>query len=218
MKILIKFPTKNRPHKFLKVLKKYVDLLEGNDYKIIISCDNDDSSMKEQSILNKLSTYKNLKICFGNNKTKVEAINSDIIGEDFDIILLASDDMIPQIKGYDNIIRQEMSKNFPDTDGILWFNDGHRTDLNTLCILGKKYYDRFSYIYNPDYISFFCDDEFTQVGNMLKKQVFIDTVIIEHQHPVWGFNVNDDLYRKNLQFYNIDENTFKIRKNKNFNL
>ena len=28
MKLIIKFPTRNRPNKFLLVLKKYIDLLE----------------------------------------------------------------------------------------------------------------------------------------------------------------------------------------------
>ena len=67
--------------------------------------------------------------------------------------------MIPEIKGFDSIIRNEMQKLFPDTDGILWFFDGWRKDLNTLCILGRKYYDRFGYIYHPDYNSFWSDAE-----------------------------------------------------------
>lgn len=218
MKLLIKFPTRQRPQKFLKVLKKYVDFMTGDDYKIIVSCDNDDDSMREEYVLEKLKSYKNLEIFFGDNNSKMEAINANMDNQEFDIVLLASDDMIPTIKGYDDIIRDEMKNNFPDTDGILWFHDGHRTDLNTLCILGKKYYERFNYIYHPDYRSFFSDNEFTEVGNILKKQVFIDKIIIEHQHPVWGFNTNDELYNKNLVHYYNDEQIFKDRKNKNFNL
>ena len=76
-----------------------------------------------------------------------------------------------------------MKTNYPDTDGILWFFDGWRKDLNTLCILGRKYYERFGYIYNPEYNSFWSDSEFTDVGNILNKQKFIDKVIIRHLHP-----------------------------------
>jgi hypothetical protein len=89
-------------------------------------------------------------IVVGRSCGKIGAINRDMdLAPPFDILLLASDDMIPIVKGYDRIIRDNMPL---DTDRVLHFNDGHRTDsLNTLCILGKKYYDRFGYIYYPEY-------------------------------------------------------------------
>ena len=43
-------------------------------------------------------------------------------------------------ENYDKIIVEEMNKWFPNLDGGLWFFDGYRKDLNTLSILGKKYY------------------------------------------------------------------------------
>ena len=115
--------------------------------------------------------FKNVEFFYGNSKSKIEAVNADMdkVG-DWDVLLLASDDMIPQVKNYDEIIIQKMNEFFPDTDGVLWFNDGNRKDLNTLCILGKKYYNRLNYIYYPEYKSTWCDNEFTDVGNILKKQ------------------------------------------------
>jgi hypothetical protein len=76
-----------------------------------------------------------------------------------------------------------MTEVYPDTDGVLWFYDGWRKDLNTLCILGRKYYDRFNYVYHPEYKSFWSDAEFTEVASKLNKQVFIDNIIIRHLHP-----------------------------------
>ena len=50
-------------------------------------------------------TYKNTEIIFGNSKSKIDAVNRDLENyHDWDIVLLASDDMIPQVKGYDRII------------------------------------------------------------------------------------------------------------------
>ena len=92
------------------------------------------------------------------------AINADIPTTAWDILVLISDDMIPEIKSFDQIIRSKMKEHYPDTDGVLWFFDGWREDLNTLCILGRKYYDRFGYIYHPSYESFWSDAEFTEVG------------------------------------------------------
>ena len=106
--------------------------------------------------------------------------------------------MIPVVKGYDTIIKNNMSKLYPDTDGVLWFNDGYQGNkLNTLCILGKKYYDRFGYIYNPEYISVWSDNEFMDVGNILGKQTYFDEVIIQHQHPDWGFGERDMVHTNN---------------------
>ena len=175
MKLLIKFPTRNRPKKFFEVLDLYYANLNNIDLtQFCISIDEDDIAMNNEEILSILDEYENLECFIGNSKNKIEAINSDIDEmEDWDIVLLASDDMIPLIKGFDDIIRKNMEENYPDTDGVLWFFDGNRRDLNTLCILGKKYYDRFGYIYHPGYKSFYSDDEFTKVANKLKRQTFI---------------------------------------------
>lgn len=218
MKLLIKFPTRARPDKFFKVLDIYYNLLDSlSDTRFIISCDLDDQSMNCENVIFKLKNYSNLELFFSDNKNKIEAINANINDEDFDIILLASDDMIPQEKGYDTIIKQSFKKFFPDTDGVLWFNDGYQeTRLNTLCILGKKYYNRFGYIYNPTYISLWCDTEFTEVSKLLKKVKYIPHVIIKHEHPVWLGEKWDNLQIKNDSYNNIDMENYLKRKKENF--
>jgi hypothetical protein len=219
MKILIKFPTRGRKEKFFNVLDKYYELLEDLDKtEFQITIDDDDTIMNNQEVLSKLSEYKNLKVNLGKSDSKIHAINRDIVVSDWDIILIASDDMIPKVKGYDTIIRSKMQELYPDTDGILWFHDGNRKDLNTLSILGREYYKRFNYVYYPEYKSFWCDNEFTQIGNILKKQTFIDQVIIHHEHPDWGFGGSDGLYVTNSKFNGHDMNLFMLRSNKNFDL
>ena len=149
MKILIKFPTRGRRDKFFNVLDIYYQLASNNDnIEFQITIDTDDETMNNNIVLSKLGTYKNLKYSLGVSKNKIDAVNRNLTIGDWDIILLASDDMIPKVKGYDDIIRNKMTELYPDTDGVLWFNDGNQGDkLNTLCILGKKYYERFNYIY-----------------------------------------------------------------------
>lgn len=220
MKILIKFPTRSRPEKFFEVLDKYVDLLEEpENTHFLVSCDLDDPSMFNTEVIERLNGYRNLVLRFGMNKNKIEAINADMKGRDFNILLLASDDMIPQQEGYDTVIRQNFKKFFPDTDGVLWFNDGYQgKNLNTLCILGKKYYDRFGYIYHPSYVSLWCDTEFTEVSKMLNKVKYIDHVIIKHEHPVWLGQEWDELQKKNDSFNNRDMEKFTERKKINFEL
>lgn len=216
-KILIKFPTRDRPNIFFNVLNTYIKYLSNkHNVEFLVTCDSDDYSMNNSTIIEKLNSYPNLKYYFGENKNKVEAINANMDKISyFDILLLASDDMIPQIQGYDNIIYENFQKFFPDFDGVLWFNDGLvGRALNTLSIMGKKYYDRFDYIYNPIYKSYYCDGEFTIIANALKKQIYIDTVIIKHFHVSHGLAVKDNLFNKNYKYWDEDQNTFLNRREK----
>ena len=175
--------------------------------------------MNNSEVIDRLKTYDNLEVEYGNSKTKIEAINAGVSQRDFQIVLLASDDMVPMVSGYDLIIINSMYKCFPDFDGIVWFNDGvQQNRLNTLCILGKKYYDRFGYIYNPEYKSLWCDVEFTQVGNLLGKQMYYNQVIIQHNHHSVTDEVFDETYAKNEIYENEDRLIFLRRQNNKFNL
>ncbi len=221
MKILIKFPTKGRPHKFLNTLKKYYDFCDDpKNIKFLITIDSDDSEMISEDVLTIIKSYKNAEFIIGNSVSKIDAVNRDIVSDgSWDIILLASDDMIPSIQGYDSIIVDKMKFHYPDTDGVLWFNDGFLGDkLNTLCILGKKYYDRFNYIYYPGYKSTWCDNEFMDVANILNKQTYFNEVIIKHEHPDWGYGKRDNIHIKNQNDWTYDNNLYYERKKINFEL
>lgn len=221
MKILIKFPTRNRKTKFFNVLKIYQTLANNLDNILfLITIDEDDIEMNNSDCLEILSSFKNCQVVVGHSLSKVHAINRDMdYAKDWDILLLASDDMIPQIKGYDEIIINKMKDIYPNTDGVLWFNDGFKKcELNTICILGKRYYEKFNYIYYPEYKSTWCDNEFMTVANLLGKQTYFDDVIIKHEHPDWGFGKQDEVHKKNQQDFNYDTNLYNNRKKINFEL
>jgi len=221
MKILIKFPTRGRKHKFFNTFKKYYDLCENiNNISFLISIDVDDSDMNNQDTIDILENFKNTEVILGESLSKIHAVNRDInVTSDWDILLLASDDMIPVVKGYDKIIIDNMSSIYPDTDGVLWFNDGFQGNrLNTLCILGKKYYERFNYIYYPKYKSTWCDNEFMSVSSILNKHTYFNEVIIKHEHPDWGYGNRDLIHDKNQIDLSYDNRLYLERKKINFNL
>ncbi len=219
-RFLIKFPTRERPKQFFHALDKYYSLASGkNELHFMITCDANDSTMNNTEVKNRLDKYDNLTCIFGASKSKVDAINRDLDQcGDFDVLLLASDDMVPVEQGYDEVIAVSFRQHFPDLDGVTWFNDGFQKQrINTLCILGKKYFDRFGYIYHPSYTSLYCDNEFTEVANRLNKQVYIDRVIIKHEHYLWNRKVQRDaLYQRNDNFYAVDKRVFMQRKAQNF--
>jgi len=220
MKILIKFPSKDRSKKLLEVYKKYISFaMKPHLIHCLITLDNDDKSITPDLIKDLENVHPQTQVIIGVSGSKIKAVNRDMDkAPPYDIILLASDDMIPQVIGYDDIIRENMKKYYPDTDGVLWFNDGLQGNrLNTLCILGKKYYERFGYIYHPAYKSLYCDNEFMIVANKLGKQTYFDQIIIRHEHPITGMIPIDILYAINDSYDKEDCNTFNQRMRMQFN-
>ena len=216
-KLIVKFPTRQRSEKFFLRLDEYYSNLRDGNFEFIISCDEDDIIMNNAEVISRLESYPNLKYFFGNNKSKIEAINANLQHVQFDVLLLASDDMSPVKAGYDVIIKQKMKEAFPDTDGVLWFNDGFQGNrLNTLSILGKKYYDRFNYIYHPEYKSLYCDTEFTEVSISKNKVKYFDIEIIKHIQYSIVNEQPDELYIKNDKLKDIDYITYTNRKIKGF--
>jgi hypothetical protein len=215
MNILVKFPTRGRPERFMSALDKYINLAANKDKLwFVVSVDENDPTVTPAFIQDTKSKHPNIQVCVGRSESKIHAVNRDMDkAPPYDILLLASDDMVPQLQAYDDTIRNTMAIHFPDTDGVLWFNDGIRgKELNTLCILGKKYYDRFGYIYYPGYKSFYCDNEFMDTANRLGKQLYFDLVVIRHIHPVRDNTLDDDTYRKNSYFGEVDRLLYESRK------
>ena len=223
MRILLKCPTRSRPQKVIQTLSSYVKLANHREQLgVAISCDEDDMSMTrnlvQEELLRTLNPVAWKRIFFSPNKSKIEACNANMneIDWEWNIVVLVSDDMIPQLKGWDDVIRNHMMARFPDTNGILWFNDGHQGDkLNTLCIYGRTMYDSFGYIYHPEYKSLFCDTELTDLCNstLASKCLYLPYCIIRHEHPGTGYAQNmDTLYDRNQKYWNEDMYTYIRRK------
>ena len=222
VQLLIKIPTRSRPEKFFTMLDKYYEKISGSvTYHFLISCDIDDPTMNNSHIISMLKEYPHLSFYFGNSRTKVQAYNCDIEKHlDFDILLVTSDDMEPLVEYFDQIIMKNMKKYFPNFDGILNFNDGFVDGrCNTMPIIGKKFYQRFGYVYHPSYKSLYCDEELTIISRMLGKEMVFDQVIIRHNHPAWStaFKV-DKLYERNEAFFYEDQANFKQRRAANFEI
>jgi len=223
MRILLKCPTRSRPQKVLDTLAKYVRLAAHPErLGVAVSCDEDDSSMTRNLVREDLARILSKtawhRVFFSPNKSKIEACNANMndIEWEWDIVVLVSDDMIPQIQGYDDVIVNHMKARFPDTDGILWFNDGFQTDkLNTLCIYGRTMYTHLGSLYTPGYKSLFCDTELTDKcrGELASKCQYIPYCIIRHEHPGTGYAQNmDTLYATNQTHWNHDMYLYISRK------
>ena len=218
MNLLVKFPTRSRPDKFLEVLGKYTSMSTTGKVRYLITLDVDDELTNTQEVIGKAKSMGDVTVAVGVSQGKIHACNRDMEqAGDWDVLVLASDDMVPVKAGWDAYVTAAFGIYFPDTDGVVHFSDGH-TPLNTQCILGRKYFDRFGYIYHPAYRSLWCDNEFQQVSWTLDKSVFINETIIEHQHYTNGYGQPDALMRYTERLYDLDRRTYEKRRAMNFGL
>jgi hypothetical protein len=220
MKILLKCPTRSRPQRVLKTLGTYLRFAARPDLLgVAVSCDVDDPTMTTTDELRALLAPCAWSRIFSSpNRSKIEACNANMaeIDWDWDIVVLVSDDMVPQVRGYDDVIRTQMTNRFPDRNGILWFNDGCQgSNLNTLCIYGRTFYDQRGFIYDPAYKSLFCDTELTDHcrTTLVDRCAYIQSCIIRHEHPGTGYaQYMDDLYARNQTYWSEDMYTYIRRK------
>lgn len=221
MRLVIKFPTRNRPKKFKDVFTKYREYLSGkHQVHFIITMDLDDATMNNPEIktwLDEQSKLISLEYHYGNSKTKIEAVNANLENVEGDVLLLASDDMIPVQQGYDDVIAEAYSLIFPDYYGAIKFWDGlrHPEDpLMTLSVMGVKLFKEYGYIYHPDYKSVFCDNE--QSAVLMKRGLLglCYKCIIKH---AWSKKF-DSLHDRNesKEMYEVDKKTFLDRLAKDF--
>lgn len=213
MNILIKFPSRGRPDKFKFSLNQYINKCSNNHtLYFICSFDEDDLSMNNDEIKNYLSQYVNLSYYYGNSKSKIEAINSNIDRFNFDILILAADDLYPIVDNYDDIIVNDMKTYFSDMDGTLhYMNPTWEERLDIGCIMTQKYFNRFNFIYHPSYKSIYCDNEYMETAKILQKHKYISKQLFAH-----NFVVSDITADRNWVFNKEDEDNYNLRKNNNF--
>ena len=228
MKILIKFASRSRPWKFFNCIKNIFDHQTENSITILASLDDDDETMNTPKIRDWFARYnkKGIVSVYGKSKNKIDAINRDMhMVSDWDILINFSDDMLFIKKGFDRDIMDAFENNFPDMDGVLHYHDGHnyKDELMTMSIMGRKYYDRFGFIYHPDYISLWSDNEARDVAKALGKYKYMgdDLIIFNHNHPMhqgMGMTNYDAQLKHTESFFFTDKETYLRRKEKNFDL
>jgi hypothetical protein len=218
-KFLFKFPSRGRPETFKSTLTAHINHLSNkHEYLFIFTFDNDDTSMNNDDIKTFIQDLKiNHKIYYGDSKNKIEAINANLENETyFDILILIADDMIPVMKDYDELISNIFDSSKLELDCVIHFNTARWANLLDIwCVMGQTYYKRFNYIYNPEYCSICCDNEYTEVSILLNKQIFSELSPFNHNNVVsdetearnWWFNTEDSLTyeRRKLINYNLDK-------------
>ena len=210
--LLLNYATRQRPDKFMKNLDAYLSKASGNHkITVVVSMDKDDLLCNNphfrKFLDNKKSETVDIIYSYGESKGKIDAINRDVPATPWDILISTADDM--DLYGSINY----------NTDPRLETKEDGRAEgwkgLITLPVIGRKLYDKFGYIYHPDYISESCDDEQTIVFTRLSVLKHIDRRPIFHNFKPW----HDELMVRNMQIgQTVDRKKFLERKEKNFDM
>lgn len=155
------------------------------------------------------------------NKSAIEAINrvpaeyykcSECFFK-WDILIVVSDDFdCPE--HWDTLLLQALEGK---EDFCVKTKDGIQRTLMTLPIMDRKYYERFGYIYHPDYIHMYSDQEMTAVAHMLGRNIDVD-ILFEHKHYSTGKFKKDAISIRNDKSYEQGKQVFDRRLRYNFGI
>lgn len=216
--LLVKFPTRERPDRFRLALSLLtIGCRHADRVHYLFSLDEDDPMLTANAKVIAASgiASERYTVVVGRSAGKIHAVNRDIatFSKEWRSVLVASDDM-HATDAWDVWACSAMREFHPDGDGMVWFFDGHQQDICTIPLLGRAYYDRHGYIYNPIYRSVFADDEQTHQAKALGRLTVLEHVIMRHDHPAWNSGLKpDDLYRRNetKAIWDADHATYKDR-------
>jgi hypothetical protein len=218
---LFKYPSRGRPDRFFKSLDSIYNNVSDVDYfHVCCTLDTDDATMNNQEVIDKIKSYPNISIEWGESKSKIDAINRSMPDIPWDILFCMSDDMSFNLFGFDVCVGVDMLAHFPDLDGLLHYPDQDAKEyLATMYIAGRKWWERRGRnIYHPSYKSLWCDNEEMAVAQMLGKYKYLGYQINLHLNPAYGHLEKDPMFLEQQDHWNEDEENFNQRKARNFDL
>lgn len=214
-KLLFKLTSRSRPRKFFETIDNIQSLISSDcKYRILCTLDTDDNLMNNPFVIENMEGRQNIMYSYGKSKNKIDAINRDMeLAGEWDILINMSDDMRFTYASFDKVIKDA----FDNLDTCLHLPDGNQNEkCITLAIIGKEYYNRFNYIYHPDYVSLWCDMEMTEQSKMLGCYKYVNSQVYRHMHPAWGLAQYDHQYRITESYFHADQQTFLKRKELGF--
>lgn len=205
--ILYKYPSRNRPTRFFEGLDTIINNTADKDYfHVACTLDLDDLSMNNEGVINKIESYPNTSIQWGESISKIDAVNRSMPDYDWDIIVNMSDDMRFNLYGFDQCIRIDMNAHFPNFDGLLHYPDQDAKDwLATMYIAGKNFYNKFGFIYDPQFKSLWCDNLVMKTAQHMGKYKYCGYQINVHLNPAYGHLEKDSMFLEQQGHWGHDE-------------
>jgi hypothetical protein len=209
--ISILHPTRSRPHKSLDTTSKWIKQV-GVDYELIVSIDDNDPYRDEY--LRRYSNYDpfKTKVISNPNRSAVDAINNAAQESKGNILIVVSDDSDCPDSWGKIIFKATEGK----TDFVLKVFDGVQPWINTMPVMDRIYYNRFGYVYFPEYTHMFCDTEFTHVAHILERVIERNDILFPHLHYSVTKEGKDSIAARNDNTWNEGKQLYLKRFKENF--
>ena len=202
MKITIIHPSRARAEIANKVRTEWLNKADGI-VEYVFSLDNDDVQ----------GTLYEGNCIYNNNRSAIDAINKAAEIATGDLFVVVSDDFdCPE--HWDSLLIWGLQGK---SDYCVKTQDGLQPTLMTLPIMDRIYYERFGYIYHPDYRHMFCDQEMTAVAHMLGKVITLP-LVFPHNHYTTGKFQRDAVTLRNNATWQQGERVFNERLKNNFGI
>lgn len=215
MKISIIYPSRQRFHQCQNTLENWffkTSLSYGIQW--IISVDESDPQLND---------YKNMSLCgprmsvvtvlVNDNHSAIEAINNAAKIATGDLLMVISDDFDCEPQ-WDLKLMDELSGK---SDFVLKTDDEYQPTLVSLPIMDRIFYERYGYIYHPDYLHMFCDQEMTAIALMTGKYLK-STLKFPHHHYTTGKTEKDEINVKNDMTWKQGQRLFDRHLENNFGI
>lgn len=202
-------PSRQRPKKMFDTLQNWIKK-STQGFEIILSLDIDDPTVDEYF---ELFQYVNAIRLVNTNKSAVDAINNAARVARGNIFIVVSDDFDCPERWDEQILKATEGK----TDWIAKTPDGIQNWIITMPIMDRVYYNRFRYIYYPEYLHMFCDTELTCVADLLGRKIDLN-IPFPHNHYSIGKSEKDQVSDKADATWMQGEKLFIERAKRNFDL
>ncbi len=106
------------------------------------------------------------------------------------VIICVSDDFSPPQDWDEHLLA--LRPDFLDGEFVVHTEDGYVHDIVVLSILTRKRYEKFGYVFYPQYESMFADTEFGTVAYRDGVMLNAKHLLFEHMHPDCGKRERDD--------------------------
>jgi hypothetical protein len=186
------------------LIKIYLDAINPHDLMRILDLLNTNITDKDTKIYLMsnipVTDFKPYNFCYLNETNIPKMINYNLDNLDWDIVIPIFRPIVT-FTGFEVEIKKIYEEKFPKLDGVLQLNDGIKNMFNIFPVIGKNYYQKFGYIYNPNYKKTKFETEFHEIMKLTNKSFFVEKV-----------------YFKLLNIKSDDDNIYELRKKFNFGL
>jgi hypothetical protein len=210
-KVLVKWATRSRPKLVLDRLPLW---LVDDSVHVLMSIDADDPACNCPEFTLPILSTGRVTLRVGNSRSKVEAINDGVGNYPWDVMILGADDIFPVRTDYGKYVAGLLLAQWPDGDGMLQQDDGRVGEtLNTIPIIGRKYFDRFGYVGHPAYRSLWVDNEWSDVASALGRLYYLPECVLRHDWvDALPLGREDPLHKRNEAYYDADCKTYSARR------